>query len=900
MIVVILFFLSDQYAEKQGGRAIHLCRVCMRHFQNRHALEQHQELSKHTLTHMPKLVRPSVRQSHMVPSSPQNQDIQVEHHNSVKANDATPSLTGVIQHDLGKPILPGFWLPKRKCRRHAEKHPSEQCSQEEFMLICGLVTSSNASRLKHEAEENLVDLDCQIVAVEGLTSAAPLSSPRSSISLMAQLSRQTSLARKRLIFDEDADGSDKENTDVSSRSVLPAGQGSLLGIAFSSPLGQRLKKHIKIDLPLPIVNDVEKYCKTLSEKTEFLHKLRLRPLLDYPVTFRKRKRLMCAYNHTYKFNSEERREFVRTYRTGLNKNSRLLRRQMKKCVICLRRVSEEEIKLWSVKRRTILNQEIPIDDDISIVQVDIPESSYRAVCQQLPVITPIHQKNCTKVSNSADEGSKVISRESSGNSLHHYPTSVHSSIAPQRSQFLVKKVSKNFNGQESQKLFFVPLEESHFHDRPKASVDHHKPNCSTSQEPHLWQTKKSLETTNHKAEAVPMSGDSKPKIRRVRKQLLSRRKDFGVEDNDITIESCSSSDEDIRLAEQGRQCTHKADLTSSTLGVSSSLLCKNIVPSTDKVKTACSLKAESTQTCVSAVSPAPIERHADQVSLPCETSSFKSPDMHRLNPAPSRSTQHSRQELVSCTLTRASFSGGESKQWVGSKSNASTETIPDMHLSAYNVRGSKLSNGDVHLSIDAVYSAADLSDKQFAASLGLQFSEPLQEELQQAPPNFLHLSSPPIFPGHACTDTERFRISSSKPPEKSMLVQRLVAPPAHVLPSFRPILPRPSLLQPQVLPLPMSSESQGCHDLPLYLQQQQEQIRQQPQNQPTKLVSMDRPSSVQTKRPAQPQGHQVSKKQGVGHELPGCPPLLAVDDWHVVPAYDNDDDVVEIICIDDD
>nr|KAG5711469.1 hypothetical protein BaRGS_025896 [Batillaria attramentaria] len=287
--------------------------------------------------------------------------------------------------DDSKHPVNAWWVKKRARRAPPEPHPSKTLKQEDFFSACGL-TDLNALRLKHEAEENhdSVDLDCQIIAVEGPLSASSVTSPRTPKSLMSQLSRDSAaVARKRIRFsakDEEGSGNDSESNTATSG----VKQGALLNIDFSSLLGQRLKKHMQAETTVPVIKNPEEYCKTTRAQSDVGVKLRHRAS-EYPVTFRKKKAVHHRHCHTFKLTGGERREFLRVLKTGLDKTSRRLQRQMKSCFVQLVKLTSQEIRYWTIKRTTIINQEIHIDDDISIMQVDIPESSYRAVCHKLPV-----------------------------------------------------------------------------------------------------------------------------------------------------------------------------------------------------------------------------------------------------------------------------------------------------------------------------------------------------------------------------------------------------------------------------------------------------------------------------------------------------------------------------------
>ncbi|OWF55894.1 uncharacterized protein LOC110455023 [Mizuhopecten yessoensis] len=192
-------------------------------------------------------------------------------------------------------------------------------------------------------KEEHVDSDCEIIDVEMVTTPV---TPRTPKSLMSQLSRDAEGShRKRqlsfsgLVSDSDSGG---ESTTKETKPA-PAICSLLLNIDLSSPLGHRVKKQLKIDNTIPIISKADIYCRGY-DKNNFFEKLRQRESA-YPCTFKK-KRKHAQYHHRMKFSSSQRREFMITQKTGLNRKSRKLLSQMEPCKVELEHMDPAEVKEW--------------------------------------------------------------------------------------------------------------------------------------------------------------------------------------------------------------------------------------------------------------------------------------------------------------------------------------------------------------------------------------------------------------------------------------------------------------------------------------------------------------------------------------------------------------------------
>ncbi|XP_012938256.1 uncharacterized protein LOC101849211 isoform X2 [Aplysia californica] len=276
----------------------------------------------------------------------------------------------------------GAWWSRKKRRKSKPSrvsHPSDDFSKRSFISALGLVEKRVLEVTEASKKETEVDLDCEIILVEGplssttcTPSSAPpqrlgLSSPRSK-SLMSQLSRDSEPSSRRRIsfcFVED-EWADKEAMEEG-RDPLAT---SLLTLDFSSPLGQRVKKYVKGESCLNIIKDPDQYCRT-EEMDNGYSKLRFRGS-DFRVTYRKKRRA-SSFVHKYKFNKRDVREFKKLLKTGLSARTRRLLRCIPHCRVKLKKMSETEIRNW--RERTItISDKIYYDDDVCITQIDLPES----------------------------------------------------------------------------------------------------------------------------------------------------------------------------------------------------------------------------------------------------------------------------------------------------------------------------------------------------------------------------------------------------------------------------------------------------------------------------------------------------------------------------------------------
>ncbi|CAG2220161.1 unnamed protein product [Mytilus edulis] len=202
-----------------------------------------------------------------------------------------------------------------------------------------------------------IDSDCEIIDVTYDESA--VQTPRTPKSLMSQLSRDThnSCRKRHLSFTQalelpegySSEDSESETESGSQKNKLKTPLGTLLcGVDLTSPLGQRVKKHWKIDTNYTIISGdkIEQFCSG-PMKNDFVEKLRHRGESSYPIVFNKKnRRHMSKHKHSYKFNSGQRKEFMMRLKTGLTKRSRKLLEDIVKCCVKLDRVKPGVIRRW--------------------------------------------------------------------------------------------------------------------------------------------------------------------------------------------------------------------------------------------------------------------------------------------------------------------------------------------------------------------------------------------------------------------------------------------------------------------------------------------------------------------------------------------------------------------------
>lgn len=141
-------------------------------------------------------------------------------------------------------------------------------------------------------------------------------------------------------------GRKTESFDMSKFSRLSIGT-----IAITSGLGKRIHKIENVDSTLEKFPAYDEYCRPVSVTQ--IGKLRDREsLYRYPVSYRRPKGQALGYVHKMKFTRQQREEWRRTIRAGLDHRARMLLAecQQKSLRIVLHRISEEAIHIWTTPK----------------------------------------------------------------------------------------------------------------------------------------------------------------------------------------------------------------------------------------------------------------------------------------------------------------------------------------------------------------------------------------------------------------------------------------------------------------------------------------------------------------------------------------------------------------------
>ncbi|KAJ8301216.1 hypothetical protein KUTeg_020203 [Tegillarca granosa] len=219
-----------------------------------------------------------------------------------------------------------------------------------FIKAVNILPVQKAERIRARKRTNSMEIDCDKLDLDDPMSPISPTTPRTPKSLISQLSRDDNIgvSKKRLSYSEPVDNSDKESVASGcseDTEEKPTQKGkSLLNIDVTSLLGQRIQKHVHTENSIEIVLDSENFCKT-PKKNDFLEKLRNRTV-SFPVTFKPKKKFQTKYFHKYKFTRKQRKDFTQSLSTGLNRDSRALKRSVPNCKVVLARLTKRELKKW--------------------------------------------------------------------------------------------------------------------------------------------------------------------------------------------------------------------------------------------------------------------------------------------------------------------------------------------------------------------------------------------------------------------------------------------------------------------------------------------------------------------------------------------------------------------------
>ena len=318
---------------------IWICFLCAKQFPNQDDLMTHQDLCEQ-----------EEEESEISPPPPLPQPIVLA---SQVLLPRPPSHITIQPRKVTTPPRPVTLLYRR--RKKFKQEPYLPPPKEDFIkALC--LSDKPKEPLRSASPVTDIDSDCEIIDVTYDESAAK--TPRTPKSLMSQLSRDVEHAgrRRHFSFSQTIDLPEEYSTEDSdseaeygARRKTSTPFGTLLvGIDLTSPLGQRVKKHWKINTNYSIVSGdkIEGFCSG-PMNNDFVEKLRHRGESSYPTVFNKKNRKhMAKHKHQYKFTSGQRKEFMLRLKTGLTKKSRKLLKEMVKCNVKLERLKPGVIKKW--------------------------------------------------------------------------------------------------------------------------------------------------------------------------------------------------------------------------------------------------------------------------------------------------------------------------------------------------------------------------------------------------------------------------------------------------------------------------------------------------------------------------------------------------------------------------
>lgn len=345
--------------EKCEDEVVWICFICAKGFADQTELMKHQEVCENEVD------LPDIAATHQTGSGDKS-SASLSTVNSVQPVPAVLRKVGsnIKSLPLGLPSRPS--ISKRRPKPPPDIYIPP--SRDIYFESLGLFPTPRVQAIAKSPRKTITDDDCQVIdlTVDEAQQAAPVT-PRTK-SMLSQLSREDSHGRIRnLSFSQyissprkekpTEEESDSSEDEYNQRQRVPS-KAAILGIPLTSPLGQRLKKHWNYETKVPIIEDIEKYCRTNQkelEKTEkeekknaMVEKLRNRP--PPQCTFRFTKKHLNKWFHAYKFNRADRREFFKTLKAGLDRESRLKLKKLKPCKVVLSRLSNKDIKFWTTPR----------------------------------------------------------------------------------------------------------------------------------------------------------------------------------------------------------------------------------------------------------------------------------------------------------------------------------------------------------------------------------------------------------------------------------------------------------------------------------------------------------------------------------------------------------------------
>lgn len=347
-----------------------ICFVCAKGFANQSELMKHQDVCEEEQNNLDTVFKSS-------------QTVSPKGHSVLPKSQPVPALLRKVGSSLKSlPLgLPNVSTVIRKRQRKFEDIYIPP-SRDVYFESLGLFPTPRVEAISKSPRKSVTDEDCQIIDLTVDDPQAVPMTPRTR-SMLSQLSRDDSSGRRRQLsfsqnappaqekeqkeevdfkeLSEDSDSSEEEET--VQKHKIPS-KSAILGIPLTSPLGQRLKKHWNYENKVPVIEDIEMFCKTDAPsllhidrnktKNPMVEKLRNRP--PPQCTFRFTKKYVNKWCHSYKFNKADKKEFKKRLKFRLDRDSRIKLKRMKKCRVLLARLSQKDIKYWTNPRPKLVQR----------------------------------------------------------------------------------------------------------------------------------------------------------------------------------------------------------------------------------------------------------------------------------------------------------------------------------------------------------------------------------------------------------------------------------------------------------------------------------------------------------------------------------------------------------------
>ncbi|CAH1782529.1 unnamed protein product [Owenia fusiformis] len=227
----------------------------------------------------------------------------------------------------------------------------KQATKLDYIQQLALVPVDKAQRIRMDTPkrkilcENLDFTDMKMsTPLQNDSPTSPLS-PKTPRSLMSQLSRDmtyTPITQRGSDAGSDYSYSDNGEEGTETGGILKP--HNLLSIDITSQLGQRIKKHVRVQEVHSYTKNNPEVCCHTPKRNVVYQKLRHRDS-NFPITYKKTRKNDCRYNREYKFTRAQKREFMKRVESGgLNKASRQLKRKMKKCSVRVSKMTKKQVE----------------------------------------------------------------------------------------------------------------------------------------------------------------------------------------------------------------------------------------------------------------------------------------------------------------------------------------------------------------------------------------------------------------------------------------------------------------------------------------------------------------------------------------------------------------------------